>query len=200
MTTFSDKQQERYIKLYDFIFNHEDFYEIRLTSKYLFCVMMDYMELENDSEESITIPHETLANDLQLTGRSITTLKNELKKCGLINETFMGIGKVTKISFNQDKINQYKDKSGVLTYITLPRNVYEERNLSISSKVLYAFLLHQMKDSESEGVSLSNESIGKILNVSLSKARKTKKELVEQGKITEQRRGYAQANTIYIAK
>ncbi|WP_176722594.1 hypothetical protein [Staphylococcus equorum] len=57
-----------------------------------------------------------------------------------------------------------------------------------------------MKDSESEGVSLSNESIGKILNVSLSKARKTKKELVEQGKITEQRRGYAQANTIYIAK
>lgn len=195
-----NEQQETYIKLYDFIFKHEDFYEMRLTSKYLFCVMMDYMSLSmkvsNDS--SITIPHEILADKLQVTGRSITTMKNELKSHDLIEETFMGIGKVTKITINQEKVKQYRNRSGILTFMLLPKSVYENKDITISSKVLYAFLLNRFEKTKTDSISLSNEEMSKMLNVSLSKARKTKKELVSDGKIIEQRRGHAQANTIQL--
>ena len=68
----NDEKQNN-IKLYDFIFKHEDFYEMKLSSKYLFCLMMNYRDSSND--ESISIPQNLLAEKLHTTVRSITTIK-----------------------------------------------------------------------------------------------------------------------------
>lgn len=198
MPTNQNELREKNIKLYDFIFNHEHFYHMRLTSKYLFCVMMDYRDLSNDC--SISIPQDLLAKRLHSTIRSITTMKKELKNHNLIEETFIGIGEVTKISINDNKVNQYKNQKDLLTFNPLPKDIYDNEEMSIASKVLFAYLMNQVKENDTEGISLSNDEIKNMLNVSLSKARKTKKELVELGKITEKRRGYAQANTIFINK
>lgn len=199
--TFIPKEtNEGFVYLYDFIFSHEDFYEMRLQSKYLFCVLMFYMDQSEKhlNESSITVPKETLANELQTTERSITNFKNELVSYGLIEDTFMGIGKVNKININQDKVNQYTNSSGNLDFMLLPKVLFDTDELSIASKILYAFMVKQSKRLHSDSISLSNDDIKNLLNVSLSKARKSKKELVNAGKIEEQRRGHATPNTIQI--
>lgn len=190
-----NKEKQNNIRLYDFIFNHEDFYDMKLSSKYLFCVMMYYRDLSND--ESISIPQELLAEKLHTTVRSITTIKKELKNYKLIEDEFVGIGELTKITINQSKINQYKDDNGTFTFKILPKNIYDSEELSIASKVLYAYLLYRFNENQSNSISMSNDQIKALLNVSLSKARKTKKELVDIELITEKRRGHARANTIF---
>lgn len=190
-----NEEKQNIIKLYDFIFSHEDFYDMKLSSKYLFCVMMYYRDLSDD--ESISIPQELLADNLHTTIRSITTIKKELKDYNLIEDEFVGIGELTKITINQSRINQYKDDNGTFTFKMLPKNIYDSEELSIASKVLYAYLLYRFNKNQSNSISMSNDQIKALLNVSLSKARKTKKELVDIELITEKRRGHARANTIF---
>ena len=92
------------------------------------------------------------------------------------------------------------------SYLTLPRNIYANLDLSVHARMLYMYLLDISKLSEQNGymddkgifVYCSIETAANIIGCRLNKAHDTFDELIEKGLLEKRRLGLGKPNKYYV--
>ncbi|WP_251522039.1 replication initiator protein A [Staphylococcus sp. Marseille-Q6910] len=218
-------KQQRFTKLYKFLFTDANYSELPTKAKLLYALLTERQNLSKFTAKkegiqsqyidddgrlfSIYTNHE-LVNKLHMSEPTIIKLKKHLIQYGLLEEVRMGHN-ISNRLYPKKPYDEYFYVNDIDEFYRLPHALFENkayRNLSPETVVAYAVYLSRYEysvykkhfsDKNNEiYCHFSNENMAELLNVSTRKVERIKNQLVVSGLMVSKRSTFGKASKLYI--
>lgn len=219
-------EQQRFTKLYKFLFEDSTFNELPAKAKLLYSLLTERQNLSKSNAKQHGIQSQFIDNEgrlfsiysndeltqkLNMSEPTVIKLKKQLATFGLLEEVRLGNNQPNRL-YPKKPYDGYFYAYDVDEFYRLPHLLFSNpkyKSLKSETLIAYAIYLsryeysiykqHFTDESNDVYCYFSNEKMANVLGVSTRKVERIKKELVVSGLMINKRATFGKANKLYIS-